>query len=317
MKYRKLGNTGLFVSEISYGSWLTFHNQIDGSTADRIVRRALDLGVNYFDTADVYAKGRAEDMLGRILPHAAIRQDFLISTKVYYPMGDGVNNRGLSRKHIVDSIDGSLRRLRCDYIDLYLCHRFDENTPLVETAQAMQDLIHAGKILHWGVCDWTTDQVAEAASKCKANGWIPPAAAQVRYSLLRRDVEHRFLSVAEHHGLGLLAASPLEQGILTGKYRHGHRPRESRGSVDSLNMFMRERLRDATLLKRVETVEAIAADLGLTAAQLALVYILDNPAIDSVVVGATNELQIDENVRASGPSLPHNVRDTLGDLFAA
>lgn len=316
MKYRKLGNTGLFVSEVSYGSWLTFHNQIGLDRAERIVRRALELGVNHFDTADVYAKGAAEDMLGRILPHAAIRPDFLVSTKVYFPMGDGVNNRGLSRKHIVDSIDSSLRRLRCEYIDLYLCHRFDENTPLVETAQAMQDLIHSGKILHWGVCDWTADQVAEAASKCKANGWIPPAVAQVRYSLLRREVERRFLAVAEHHGLGFLAASPLEQGILTGKYTGGRRPPSSRGSVDSLNMFMRETLRNAEILQRVTDTEPIAGRLGLTQPQLALLYLLENPLIDSVIVGATTPGQLDETVRASGPSLPQEIRDQLTEIFS-
>lgn len=315
MKYRKLGNTGLFVSEVGYGSWLTFENQFDLRTAERLVRRALDLGVNYFDTADVYAKGGAEDMLGRILPKAAARQDYLVSTKVYFPMGDGVNNRGLSRKHIVDSINDSLKRLRVDYVDLYLCHRFDDNTPLVETAQAMQDLIHSGKILHWGICEWTADQVAEASSKCKANGWIPPAVAQVRYSLIRRNAEDRLLAVAEHHGLGIVVASPLEQGILTGKYSDGEKPSGSRGSIDSLNMFMRESLRDAALLKRISQAADIASGIGLTPAQMALVYLLDNPAVDSVVVGATAAHQLEENARASGPSLPPDTRDRLSELF--
>jgi aryl-alcohol dehydrogenase-like predicted oxidoreductase len=275
----------------------------------------LDLGVNYFDTADVYARGAAEEMLGKILSRAASREDVLISTKVYYPMGDGVNNRGLSRKHITDSVDASLKRLRVEYIDLYVCHRFDDDTPLVETAAAMQDLIHRGKILHWGVCDWTTDQVAEAASKCKANGWIPPAIAQVRYSLMRRTAEDRFLSVAEHHGLGVVVASPLEQGLLTGKYAEGDRPGGSRGSTDSLNMFMREPLRNRDLLVKIERMGELAAEEGLTPAQLSLIYVLDNPSVDSVIVGATSGRQLEENSRASGPSLPQSLREQIVQLF--
>ena len=217
MRFRRLGNTGLLVSEISFGTWLTFAHQLRKDDADRLVGVALDAGINYFDTADMYGKGHAESILGPALSSRAIRQDYVVGTKVFFPMGEGVNNRGLSRKHIFDSIHDSLKRLQLDYVDIYYCHRYDEDTPLVETIQAMQDLIHQGKILHWGVSQWTSDQIAEAASKCKANGWIPPAVNEPVYNLLDRRVEARVLRVCQHHGLGVMTFSPLAQGMLSGK----------------------------------------------------------------------------------------------------
>lgn len=315
MKYRKLGNTGLFVSEIGYGSWLTFASQVDLSRAERIVRTALDHGINYIDTADVYAKGRAEELLGRVLPSAAIRQDFVLATKVYFPMGDGVNNRGLSRKHIFDSINDSLRRLKQEYVDIYYCHRFDENTPVVETIQAMQDLIHAGKIMHWGVSQWTADQIAEASSKCKANGWIPPAVNQPVYSLLNRGVEDRILPVCRHHGLGVVVFSPLAQGILTGKYSGGTIPDGSRGAIDTLNMFMRDHLTDQELLARVDRLSEIAQATGLSTAELALSALLQNPDVDSLIIGASTPEQLQQNVKASGVTLSPAVIDEIEDVF--
>lgn len=315
MKYRKLGNTGLFVSEIAYGSWLTFATQVDLNRAERIVRTALDHGINYIDTADVYARGKAEELLGRVLPQASIRQDYILATKVYFPMGDGVNNRGLSRKHIFDSIHDSLKRLKQEYVDIYYCHRFDENTPLVETIQAMQDLIHAGKIMHWGVSQWTADQIAEASSKCKANGWIPPAVDQPSYSLLNRGVEERVLPVCRHHGLGVVAFSPLAQGILTGKYSDGTIPEGSRGSIDSLNMFMRDQLSDEELLARIDSLGEVAKSMGRSTAELALAALLQSPDIDSLIIGASSVEQLSENVRASGINLSPTVVDKIEDLF--
>ena len=315
VKYRRLGNTGLLVSEIAYGTWLTFGTQVDRAAADRIIRRCLDLGINYFDTADVYAKGGAEEMLGAILPDSVIRQDYVLATKVYFPMGEGVNNRGLSRKHIFDSIHDSLKRLRVEYVDIYYCHRYDENTPLVETIQAMQDLIHAGKILHWGVSEWTSDQIAEAASKCKANGWIPPAVNQPRYSLIHRDVESRILSVCEHHGLGVAVFSPLAEGVLTGKYTTGSTPDGSRGSITSLNMFMRENLQSDEVRRRVAGLKRIADARGLTPAQLAIAMLLQRREVDAVVIGGTSIQHIEENARASGLRLDAATVDEVNEYF--
>ncbi len=315
MKYRKLGNTGLFVSEIAYGSWLTFASQVDLDRAGRIVARALELGINYVDTADVYAKGKAEELLGRVLPGIARRQDYVLATKVYFPMGDGVNDRGLSRKHIFDSIHDSLRRLQQEYVDIYYCHRYDENTPLVETIQAMQDLIHMGKIMHWGVSQWTADQIADASSKCKAHGWIPPAVDQPIYSLLNRNIEERVLSVCENHGLGVAVFSPLAQGILTGKYSGGEVPEGSRGSIESLNMFMRDHLSDTDVLSRVDRLAEFGKECNLTAAQIALAALLQRRDVDSLIVGASSPTQLEENVRASGVNLNPDLFDQINEMF--
>ncbi|MFW5783174.1 MAG: aldo/keto reductase family protein [Spirochaetota bacterium] len=315
MKYRKLGNTGLFVSEIGYGSWLTFANQIDLDRAEGILRAALELGVNYIDTADVYAKGTAEELLGRVLPGSFRRQEYVLATKVYFPMSDAVNDRGLSRKHIFDSINDSLRRLRQEYVDIYYCHRYDENTPLVETIQAMQDLIHAGKIMHWGVSQWTADQIAEASSKCKANGWTPPAVNQPIYSLLNRGIEERILPICDKHNLGVAVFSPLAQGILTGKYSGGTVPEGSRGSIESLNMFMREHLSDDDVLARVDRLSELASEHHLSTAQLALAVLLQRRDIDTLIVGAVSVDQIEENVRASGVTLSEEVLEEIDGLF--
>lgn len=315
MKYRKLGNTGLFVSEIGYGSWLTFATQVDLDRAEGIIRTALDLGINYIDTADVYAKGRAEELLGRVLPGAVRRQDYVLATKVYFPMGEGVNDRGLSRKHIFDSINDSLSRLRQEYVDIYYCHRYDENTPLVETIQAMQDLIHMGKIMHWGVSQWTADQIADASSKCKANGWIPPAVDQPIYSLLNRGIEERVLPVCANHGLGVAVFSPLAQGILTGKYSGGVVPEGSRGSIESLNMFMREHLSDEEVLARVDRLAELGRECHLSAAQMALAALLQRREVDTLIVGASSPSQLEENVRASGVSLNPDLVDQIDELF--
>ncbi|MFP4384367.1 MAG: aldo/keto reductase family protein [Spirochaetia bacterium] len=315
MKYRRLGNTGLLVSEIAYGSWLTFGNQVDRKKADGIISKALDLGINYFDTADVYSKGQAEILLGTVLPNLTIRQNYVLATKVYFPMGDGVNNRGLSRKHIFDSIHDSLRRLRLEYVDLYYCHRYDENTPLVETIQAMQDLIHQGKVLHWGVSEWTADQIAEAAAKCKANGWSPPAVDQPKYSILDRSIEEHVIPTCSHHGLGVAVFSPLSQGILTGKYSGGKIPEGSRAGNQKINVFMRERLQDKDLLVRVDKLQKTAEEMDLTLPQLALAYCLRKKEITSLIIGASSEKQLEENVKASGVKLPQEVIDKIETLF--
>jgi aryl-alcohol dehydrogenase-like predicted oxidoreductase len=230
-------------------------------------------------------------------------------------MGEGVNNRGLSRKHLFDSVNDSLTRLGTDYIDLFYCHRFDEHTPLVETLQAMQDLIHAGKILHWGVSEWTADQIAEAASKCKADGWIPPSVDQPRYSLLHRAPERRVLPVCENHGIGVVGYSPLAEGILSGKYAGRTRPEGSRASRDELNIYMRDTLADGTVAERVRRFVRLAKETGATPAQLALAVLLRRREVDSLIIGATTEAQLVENVKASGMRLDEATVDAVDELF--
>ncbi len=316
MNYRRLGNTGILVSEISYGTWRTFSHQLDESGVRRMVSSALDHGINFFDTADVHGVGRAETLLGNVISKLAIRQDFVVATKLFFPMGEGVNNRGLSRKHIFDSIHDSLRRLQLDYIDLYYCHRYDEHVPLVETIQAMQDLIRAGKILHWGVSEWTPDQIAEASSKCKANGWIPPAVNQPRYSALHRGPEERLLSVCEHHGLGVAAFSPLGEGLLTGKYVDGDAPEGSRGTLSSLNVFMRDYLEDPESMERIRRFVEVARRAGVTPAQLALAFVLRRREVDTAIIGARTPEQLAENARASGLRTGPDVMDAVDEELA-
>jgi aryl-alcohol dehydrogenase-like predicted oxidoreductase len=315
MNYRRLGNTGILVSEVSYGTWRTFTHQLDEAGARSMIAAALDAGINYFDTADVHGLGAAESMLGRILPETAIRQDYVVATKAFFPMGDGVNNRGLSRKHIFDSVHDSLRRLRVDYIDLFYCHRYDDHVPLVETIQAVQDLIRAGKILHWGVSEWTGDQIAEASSKCKAHGWIPPAVNQPRYSALFRRPEERLLSVCEHHGLGVAAFSPLAEGILTGKYLGPSSAPGARGTIPHLNMFMREYLQDDTTTARIERLRALAAESGVTPAQLAIRFVLRRREVDTAIVGARSLEQLRGNAKASGLRISAPVLDEVAEIF--
>ncbi|MFP4374311.1 MAG: aldo/keto reductase [Spirochaetaceae bacterium] len=305
----------MLVSEISYGTGVTFGHQLTASDAQRMVRRAISLGINYFDTADIDDEGRAEEALGGALRGAAIRQDYVVATKAYFPMGEGVNNRGLSRKHIFDSVHDSLRRLGTDYIDLFYCQRYDEHTPLVETLQAMQDLIHAGKILHWGVSEWTADQIAEASSKCKANGWIPPSVDQPRYSLLDRRAERRVLPVCEHHGLGVIGFAPLAEGILSGKYLGDAPPEGSRGSREMLNVYMREPLTDVRLRERLRRFVALARKTGVTPAQLSLSALLRRREIDSLITGATTDAQLEENAKAPSLSLDEATIDAVDELF--
>lgn len=315
MEYRKLGNTGLTVSEIAYGSWLTFASQVDLERAKGIIRTAFDLGINHIDTADVYAKGAAEELLGNLLPTGYRRQEYVIASKVYWPMSEGVNDKGLSRKHIFDSINGSLARLKLEYLDIYYCHRYDPETPLLETVTAMQDVIRMGKSLYWGVSEWTADQIAEAYTLCRERGWPLPVVDQPSYSILNRTIERRVLPVCREKGIGLAVFSPLAQGILTGKYSGGKIPEGSRASIESLNMFMRDRISDRELLDRVDALAPVAKRYDLSMAQLAVAFILSRPEISSVIVGASNESQLAENAAASGVRLSPETVAEIEALF--
>ncbi|MEI8093209.1 MAG: aldo/keto reductase family protein [Spirochaetales bacterium] len=314
MNYRKLGATGLKVSEIAYGSWLTFGNQVELDSAKAILQRARELGINYIDCADVYNAGQAESLLGQILPGWR-RSDYVVATKAFWPMSDNVNDRGLSRKHIIDSVEASLERLKLKYVDLWYCHRYDPETPLVETLEAIEDQIRLGKITYWGTSEWEADQIAEAWALCEAKGWHKPVVNQPYYSLLGRKIELRILPTCERLGIGTASFSPLAQGILTGKYASGALPVGSRGANDKLNMFMKESLGNPKVLEKVEKLRPIAERCHLSVGQLAIARLLQHHAISSVIVGASSVKQLEENCVAAGVKLPAAEIKRIDALF--
>jgi voltage-dependent potassium channel beta subunit len=314
MNYRRLGASGLSVSEIALGSWLTLGGSVEAAMSERIVRHAFDLGVNLFDSADAYAGGEAERILGRALAGLP-RNRLVLATKCFFPMSNDPNDRGLSRKHLFESVHASLRRLGSDYLDLHQCHRADPETPLEETVRAYEDLIRQGKVLYWGVSEWSEDLVARACQIADATGGYRPISNQPQYSLLCRSIERDLLDAHARLGLGQLAWSPLAQGVLTGKYAGGARPEGS-----GITVPMRARFLDPLLsepnLARVERMRAVATDLGITPAQLALAWCLRRPEVASVIVGATRPEQLDENVLASGLTLPVTTQRVLARIFA-
>lgn len=309
MQYRKLGKWGVKVSEVSLGSWLTFGHATDEETAAQCIYRAYELGINLFDTANVYASGRAEEVMGRALK-AFPRDSYVLATKVYFPMGNRPNDRGLSRKHIFEQCHASLRRLDTDYIDLYQCHRYDRETPLEETVRAMGDLIRQGKILYWGVSEWSASQILDAVHLCQQMNIDLPVSNQPHYNMLGREIEREVLPMCERVGMGNIVFSPLAQGVLTGKYQPGSPPPpDTRAADESSNMFMRWLMSDEVLTK-VQKLRPIAERNGLTMAQLALAWCLRQPMVSSVIIGARKVSQIEDNVKASGVQLsPEDLRD--------
>ncbi|MFQ5844723.1 MAG: aldo/keto reductase family protein [Planctomycetota bacterium] len=313
MEYRAVGRWGLRVSTIGFGSWLTVGDAVDEEGTAQLVRVALEHGVNLFDTADVYARGRAEEVLGKVLAGAP-RRDLVLATKCYFPVGEGPNDRGLSRKHIDESCHLSLRRLRTEYIDLYQCHRYDDGTPLEETVRALDDLVRQGKVLYWGVSMWSARQIDDAMALCARSGATPPISNQPRYNLLAREIEAEVLPACERHGLGVLPYSPLAQGVLTGKYTAQSRPEGSRGTDPRRGQFMQEFLA-AERLERVAQMKRLAEEAGMTPAQLALAWCLSRSAVSSVLVGTTRVAQLEENLDAAGRKLPDDLLRRLDDLF--
>lgn len=313
MEYRRLGRSGLRVSEISLGSWLTFGASVAGDDVGKIVGRALDLGVNFFDTADIYAAGAAESALREALSGVP-RQRLVLASKAFFPMSDDPNDRGLSRKHLVESVEASLRRLGTDYLDLHQCHRSDPTVPMDETVRAYEDLIRQGKVLYWGVSEWRAAQVVDAVRQAERWGAYAPVSNQPQYSILRRSIEREVLPVCMREGLGQLVFSPLAQGVLTGKYRPGDRPAGTRAADPASSRFM-EAFLQPEMLERVETLRPLARDLGLSMAQLGLAWCLRQPGVASVIAGATRVSQIEDNVGASGVALPDEVLQRIDEAF--
>ena len=297
MKYRTLGHSGLKLSTVGLGSWLTYGNSVDSGMARKCVLRAYESGVNFIDTANVYARGAAEEVLGPILKELH-RDAIVLATKVYFTMGESPNERGLSRKHIHDQVHHSLRRLQVDYIDLYQCHRYDTDTPVEETAEMMNDLVRAGKILYWGVSEWNADQITSAVNLCRSRGWAVPVSNQPQYSALWRRVEDRVLPVCERYGLGNVVWSPLAMGILSGKYTDAKNPPAgTRAASESKEMM--EDYFTQPVLDAVQKLAPLAQRANCSLAQLALAWCLREPAVTSVIVGATKVEHVDDNVKAA------------------
>ena len=314
MEYRPLGRSGLRVSELALGSWLTLGSSVDLAGTRELVHKAYDLGVNFFDTADVYANGAGEEALGASL-EAIPRPSVVIATKCFWPMSEHPNDRGLSRKHIVESVEASLRRLRTDYIDLHQCHRADPGTPMEETVRAYEDLIRQGKLLYWGVSEWRAAQIVDACRIADLRNAYRPISNQPQYNLLRRGIEREVLPVCEREGLGQVVFSPLAQGALTGKYAGGLRPAGSRAADGFRNQFMTDFLSEETL-ERIERLRPVADGLGISLAQLALAWCLRRESVSSVIIGATRMSQLEENAKASGMRLPAEALEQIEAILA-
>jgi len=315
MEFRHLGRSGLKVSEISYGNWLTHGSQVEEDAAQQCVRAALDEGITTFDTADVYAATKAEEVLGRALQDVP-RDSVEIFTKVYWPTGKGPNNRGLSRKHITESIHGSLRRLRTDYVDLYQAHRFDNETPLEETLKTFDDLVRQGKVLYVGVSEWTAGQIADALKIADEMGFDRIVSNQPQYSMLWRVIESEIVPLSEREGVGQIVWSPIAQGVLTGKYLPGQTPPEGSRATDAAGgSDMIARFMNDDVLTRVQELKPIAADLGLSMAQLAVAWVLNNPNVSSAIVGASRPEQVRDNVKAAGVRLDAEVLKRIDDAL--
>lgn len=297
MEHRFLGNSGMRVSAISYGNWLTHGSQIDDDVAIEAVHAALDAGITTFDTADVYAGTKAESVLGEAL-RGVQRESIELFTKVFWPTGPGVNQQGLSRKHIMESVEGSLRRLGTDHIDLYQAHRYDHRTPLEVTMSAFADLVHQGKVAYLGVSEWTADQIRSAAALADELK-VPLVSSQPQYSLLWRVIEAEVVPTCEELGISQIVWSPLAQGVLTGKYRPGEAPPEgSRATDEAGGKNMISRWMSDDVLTAVAKVSALADEAGLSTADLALAWVLRNPNVASAIVEASKAEQVTRNVQA-------------------
>ncbi|MFC4403706.1 aldo/keto reductase family protein [Gracilibacillus xinjiangensis] len=297
MKYRYLGNSGLRVSEIALGSWLTYGKAVEDQTAEACIHKAYELGINFFDTANAYEGGQAEEVLGQALK-SYDRSSLVVATKVFFPMGAGPNQRGLSRKHIIEQCDASLKRLGMDYIDLYQCHRFDENVPVEETLLALDDLVRQGKILYAGVSEWTAAQIEKATGFAKNWRLHPLISNQPIYNMIERYIEEEVIPVSEQNGLGQIVFSPLAQGVLTGKYKPGGEiPADSRAANETTNMVISSYF-DERVLTTVSKMNDFAQDHGMKLSQLALAWILRQPNVSSAIIGASRPSQIEENVKA-------------------
>jgi aryl-alcohol dehydrogenase-like predicted oxidoreductase len=313
MEFRHLGRSGLMISEIAYGNWITHGSQVEEDAADACVKAALDVGITTFDTADAYAGTKAEEVLGRALKGQR-REGLEIFTKVFWPTGPGRNDRGLSRKHIMESIEGSLRRLQLDYVDLYQAHRYDYETPLEETMQAFADIVHSGKALYIGVSEWSATEIRagwELAQDLK----IQLVSNQPQYSMLWRVIEAEVVPTSEELGIGQVVFSPIAQGVLTGKYKPGEAPPAgSRATDEKSGATFISRLMTDEVLSTVQGLQPLAEQAGLTMAQLAVAWVLQNPNVSAAIVGASRPEQVYDNAKAAGVKLDSDLMKAIDEV---
>ncbi|AZK45384.1 aldo/keto reductase family protein [Paenibacillus lentus] len=311
MRYRRLGESGLKVSEISLGSWLTYGGYVERDNAVSSIKTAYDLGINFFDTANVYEKGAAEELVGKALK-AYPRESYVLATKAFWPMGEGPNDRGLSRKHIIEQANASLKRLGHDYVDIFYCHRYDPETPLHETLRAIDDLIRQGKVLYAGVSEWQASQIAEALGVADRYLLDRIVVNQPVYNMFDRYIEKEIIPLCERSGIGQVVFSPLAQGLLTGKYTSATNiPQDSRAAKLER---MRNRITEEKIA-RVQQLESVAGELGITVGNLALAWILSKKNIASALVGASRPEQVTENVKASGVDLSEDVLSRIEEIL--
>lgn len=311
MQYRNVGKTGLKISEISIGAWLTYGGSEDKESSKLCITKAIDLDINFIDNADVYARGKAEEVIGEILIDENYdRKDLVLSSKVFWPMSDGVNDRGLSRKHIMESIDRTLDRLQTDYLDIYFCHRFDRYTPLEETIRTMSDLIDLGVVHYWGTSVWPAVQLERAVWMAKDLGCHPPLVEQPRYNMLDRYIERDIMETCQRNGIGIVCWSPLAGGLLTGKYNEGV-PEGSRGATTKL---LQREMTD-TNISKIKQLQPIADNLEVALGQLALAWILHREEMSCVITGATRPEHVESNVKASEVTLDNDILNQVEEIL--
>ncbi len=312
MPYRNLGRCGLKISQFSLGGWTTFGGSVkDFTSVKSILHVAFEAGVNFFDIADVYAKGESERIMGAALKDFP-RNELVISSKVFWPMSEDVNDKGLSRKHIIESVNKSLQRIGTEYLDIYFCHRYDPETPVEETIRIMDDLIHHGKILYWGTSEWTADQIQEAMDICEKRGYYKPQVEQPQYNLLTREkFEKDVQPKATQHGMGLVTWSPLASGLLTGKYDNG----VSEGRLSKID-WLKETLYTEDNIQRVRAMKKIADQLECSRGQLALAWLAAQPGMTSVILGETSIEQLQENLGALKVTITPEIDKDLKKIFA-
>jgi aryl-alcohol dehydrogenase-like predicted oxidoreductase len=314
MEYKRLGRAGLKVSTIALGSWLTYGGAVGEETAIQCIHTAYDLGIIFFDTANVYNHGAAEQVVGRALKDYP-RDSYVLATKVFFPMGEGPNQRGLSRKHIMEQCHASLRRLGTDYIDLYQCHRYDHEAPLEETLRALDDLVSQGKILYAGVSEWSAVEIDDALCIAREHNLDRIASNQPIYNMIERYIEKEVLPLCEREGIGQVVFSPLAEGVLTGKYKPGQQPPQgTRAANPQTNMFMTNMMNDRTLTA-VQNLQKLAQEAGYTLAQMALAWVLRQPIVSSAIIGASRPQQVEENAKASEITLSNDILERIDEIL--
>jgi aryl-alcohol dehydrogenase-like predicted oxidoreductase len=320
MQYRQLGDAGIKLSEIGLGGWLTFGSALERDAARAVIDAAFEAGINFLDTANAYAAGKCEEAWGELLADRR-RSSYVLATKVFFPMGDGPNDRGLSRKHVFEQCHASLRRLRTDYIDLYQCHRYEvkgiaDAVPVEETVRAMDDLIRRGKVLYWGFSEWPIERIEECLQVC-GDRYYKPKSSQPQYSAIARGPEKALFPLSAKAGIGQVVFSPLAQGVLTGKYKPGQPPpADSRAMDERQNRFIKNLVENQRLLEKVQRLAPLAQERGITMSQLALAWILRRPEVTSCIIGATRPQQVKENAAASGIKLDEGTVRRVEEILA-